>query len=832
MLLTLLGLGVVGSGLIGLAAGASPAAAAAPDRAGAVPGPVVVVGVPGLRWDDVDPATTPALHGLLGQGAVGTLVTRSVRSVDCPVDGWLALSAGRRAADAVRTEDEPLCRTPQPPDTTAGGPATLGRWPVYAQEAAQGDYGAQPGALGGALQRAGVAAVAIGPGAAVALADGDGALVGPYAPAGGPAQLLAQGVADAVAAGAQLVVVDAGALRDPDDTPYDLPPEDASEEQRGEQSGERDGEQEAGGDGAGDAPQAQQEDGDGGAAAQGADGAADDAADDASEEAPEERAQESPADDPARFRPERSVQAAQLDERVGAVLAGAPEGSTVLVAALAGSGGSPHLGLLAATGPGPGGRAYAEALVGSSSTRQDGIVQTTDLLPTVLELLGLPRADGAVGAVITPLPGSPESARERLEVVLDADAANQAVRPLIAPFFWALVALQLVLYGAAARALRTRATDPVRRRRVLRQLRWASVLFAAVPVATFLANLVPWWRLEHPALGVVPAVAGGAAGVAVLALAGPWGRASLGPVGAVAGATAGVLALDVLTGSRLMTSSLMGIQPVVGGRFYGFGNVQMALFATGALLLATAVADALVRRGRRRAAVAAVVLTGAVATVVDGYPGLGSDFGGPPAIVPAFALLALAVAGRRVTWRRLLVVAAGTAAVIVVLSVADWLRDPADRTHLGRFVQTVLDGGAWQVVQRKLMANLGLLGLNALTLLVPFAAAFVGLVLLRPAAWGAPVLQRAYAASPTLRAGLTSLLVLVAVGFAVNDSGVAVPAVAATLALPLVLAACARVLEEEAGAEQPPRSPEGDGGDDGRALTRAPAPSGSRPAGA
>jgi hypothetical protein len=153
---------------------------------GANAGPVVVVGVPGLRWDDVDPERTPVLHSLLTEGAVGALVTRSVRRVDCPVDGWLALSAGRRAADAVRGLDEPLCRTPEAPDTAPDGTVTVPRWPVYREQAAEDDYSAEPGTLGEALAEAGVPAAAVGPGAAIALADRAGRVPTPYAPAGGP----------------------------------------------------------------------------------------------------------------------------------------------------------------------------------------------------------------------------------------------------------------------------------------------------------------------------------------------------------------------------------------------------------------------------------------------------------------------------------------------------------------------------------------------------------------------------------------------------------------------------------------------------------------------
>ncbi len=75
-------------------------------------------------------------------------------------------------------------------------------------------------------------------------------------------------------------------------------------------------------------------------------------------------------------------------------------------------------------------------------------------------------------------------------------------------------------------------------------------------------------------------------------------------------------------------------------------------------------------------------------------------------------------------------------AVIVLISVLDWARGADDRTHLGRFVQTVIDGGAFTVIQRKALANLGILFTTNLSILVPVGIAFVVLVLARPVSWG------------------------------------------------------------------------------------------------
>jgi hypothetical protein len=361
------------------------------------------------------------------------------------------------------------------------------------------------------------------------------------------------------------------------------------------------------------------------------------------------------------------------------------------------------------------------------------------------------------------------------------------------------VIAQIVLYLVATLVLRRlhgqEAAAAHQRRRTMQWLRQCAVVFACVPAATFLANLVPWWRFGSPGLAVTLAVIGFVVPIALLALLGPWRRALLGPMGAVGTVTMVVLGGDVLTGSHLVLSSLMGLQPVVAGRFYGFGNPAFALFATGALLLAISAADVLVRQGRRRPAAAAVLLIGVVALIIDGAPGLGSDFGGPPAIVPAFAVLALFALGVRVTWRRVLIIVGVTVTVIVLLSVIDWLRPEDDRTHLGRFVQTVIDGGAWPVIRRKGEQNVRILFTSWLSALLPFAVAFVVLVLARPVSWGVRPLQLAYDRSPMLRYGLIAFGVLLLVGAALNDSGAVVPAVAATVALPLLISVSVRALE-------------------------------------
>jgi hypothetical protein len=296
--------------------------------------------------------------------------------------------------------------------------------------------------------------------------------------------------------------------------------------------------------------------------------------------------------------------------------------------------------------------------------------------------------------------------------------------------------------------------------------------------------------------------------ITAVAFAGPWRAHVLGPLTAVAAITSLALLLDVMTGSRLQVNAVTGYEPVTGGRFYGFSNIAFAVYATGTILGLAGVAQWLLRRGvSRLVVVGACTLYGGFAVFADGWPSWGADFGGVPAFVIGLAVFLILLSGRRVSVLRLLLVGLAGGVLVGTLSVVDWLRPETERTHLGTFVQQVIDGQAWTVVGRKFSAMIGVtVGNWSLTLLTVVALAFLFFVLARPSRWGAPALGQAYALAPTLRAGLFGALTCAFVGFLINDSGIAIPAMALTVAVPLTLAACVRALQLSTPTPPGPRS--------------------------
>jgi len=185
-----------------------------------------------------------------------------------------------------------------------------------------------------------------------------------------------------------------------------------------------------------------------------------------------------------------------------------------------------------------------------------------------------------------------------------------------------------------------------------------------------------------------------------------------------------------------------------------------------------------------------------VTVLVDGWPAFGADVGGVLAAVPAFALLVILLRGWSVSWRRLAIVGAGTIAVIVALALVDLARPADARTHLGRFAASIGTGGAGVTVRRKIDANLHILTSSMFTVLVPILVIGFVVVVNRRRGLVADVQRQ----EPALRATLIALVVLAVLGFALNDSGIAIPAMMIGVVVPwLVLV----TLETVQGSRRP-----------------------------
>ncbi|GHE06809.1 hypothetical protein [Klenkia taihuensis] len=755
--------------VLGVLLGTAVPATAADGADGATVDRVVVVGVPGLTWADVDPTGTPALWQLAGSSSIGALSVRAARSTTCVLDGWATLGAGNRARWAGRVD--PLPPVPLPDQGTEGSgvdadpPGLFDSVPedtslsycglqeqvaavgladpqaaveLIADDPATARFGAQPAALSDAVG----CAVTVGRAATVAAAGGDTRLT----------QLDALPTDPAAAAGLL------------ENCPLSLLSLDQLLDAGTPGSGETD-----------------------------------------------------TGTDPL----SRPAALGAVDNAVAglrSVLDTLPGNTLLLVDGVSEvNDGRPQLHVAIAHGPG-----FDGGWLSSSSTGRAPFVQLIDAAPTALAALGVDQPASMNGQPMTATGERPAlaDAIDQLEVANERAVVHYRST---GDFFWALVLVGAAVVGLGLLTLggwRAPRGTPARwrrwwaahrpgptvRARLRRLLRPVCLLAASLPVSTYLASLVPWQDAGSPRWALAGSVAGIAGLLTAVGALGPWRRRRLGPALVVLAVSTAVPLVDVATGSHLELDGLLGYDAIVAGRFTGYGNLTFGLMPVSTLLLVAAVATALARRaptGGRRRALVTVLAVGVVVVGFIGTPALGRDFGGVIAAVPGFLLLAMLLGGIRVTVTRLVAVLAVAVLAVGSVAVLDWTRPPSERSHLGRFVAQVLDGQAWTVVSRKAVANVDiLLGSPLAWTLAVAAVAAVWLV--RPGGLlrsrdghrpgGLPPADLA-----VLRAALLAVALSLVVAAAVNDSGVAIPATAATLLVPLLVWLAAAPVEHGGG---------------------------------
>jgi hypothetical protein len=314
---------------------------------------------------------------------------------------------------------------------------------------------------------------------------------------------------------------------------------------------------------------------------------------------------------------------------------------------------------------------------------------------------------------------------------------------------------------------------------VRRCLEWGALAVVSFPLAVYLSSPLP--ARDLGLIGLVPATI--ALDLILVAIVSVLVAEPLDRLMALALATVGVMVVDLALGGTLQFNAVFGNDPINAGRFAGLGNSAFAVLGACTILAAALMVH---RWPDRRWTMPAIAALFALAVIADGAPQLGSDVGGVLALVPAMAVTFMLLLGRRPSWR---VVAIGAVAGVVILGVflaIDLARPEGSQTHLGTFFTDVKERGGgvfFDTIERKARTNLRVFRSTIWTYLVPPALAVIAYLLIRPhGSW-----RRFAAEYPKLRAGLIGGLVLGILGFAVNDSGIVVPAMILSFLVPLAL---------------------------------------------
>lgn len=402
----------------------------------------------------------------------------------------------------------------------------------------------------------------------------------------------------------------------------------------------------------------------------------------------------------------------------------------------------------------------------SDTTRTAGLVHNLDIAPTIFQRITGEEAGEAYGQPIRSTGSDliPVSGAYRAHVIQTGVGTITDVTGTAIAWFAGLGVAFLVI-GLILSLPRIRPPHWVRA-----AVRVGFIATLLTPVAyAWSASRFPATPVEFT-IGALLSLAG-MVGISFL-LSSLFKTSAIGPASLIAAVYVAVGA--VLPGPALgLRLSPLGCLYASGVRLYGLGNEHVAFFLSFALFALLLSRQYEHKNGGFNVVSSAVWLV--MICLVVGSPFAGANFGGMISAVAA-GVVAWSLTARhariRVPWLWALVVGM----VLVVNIVRLDVRSPHP-SHIGRFAQRFIehDGGAIDILSRKVVMNLGLL---TSPVTIPAAVAAV-LLIWMCAGPLKPARQRAVHANPGLGTAAVSLLTGGVVAALVNDTGILMLAIIA-----------------------------------------------------
>ncbi|MFN8027674.1 MAG: hypothetical protein U0W40_15330 [Acidimicrobiia bacterium] len=406
-------------------------------------------------------------------------------------------------------------------------------------------------------------------------------------------------------------------------------------------------------------------------------------------------------------------------------------------------------------------------LLRSASSRRTGFVFAYDTAPTALDLLGIPAPKKMEGEVMEARATSGDRITRLVRANTDAVFRDSKVS-IATTIVLVLSALLAVVAGLVAQQRLRRIG---RRPGLLRGFALAVLGFLA---ATYLAGPLHFGRsgnqLAYFGFLAVFAVAF----AFVCSLAGR--RHPHAPLAVALAFTVVLHVADLLAGARLELDTVFGYSATVGIRLSGQGNPTFAQLTAALVLLGGLVVWR--RPGRRT--VWAVIAMLAFSLLVMAAPPFGGDFGAALAGAPAFGLFAWLLLGRQVRFKTVAILVGLLVGAGLVVGIGDSLRPADKQTHIGRLFGKLLDGDTgdfFLTIRRKLVANLDSFTNTKLLWVLPIVAVLLWVLWRVPQSRARVLFQRV----PVIRQTLLAFAVLAFLGYALNDSGVSIPALMAVV---------------------------------------------------
>lgn len=404
----------------------------------------------------------------------------------------------------------------------------------------------------------------------------------------------------------------------------------------------------------------------------------------------------------------------------------------------------------------------------SPATHRDYILANTDVAPTILDYFGL-QVDHQImiGQPVEIMPAEGKDTLQEAAALTDsASRANRLRYPLIRGYVFALIIIILLTLLVVLWFPRFRHLFQI-----------MVVGIVSVPLVFLLLgvlNLGADWRYIGVAILAVIIITW----IALLLFKNPFNSFV-----ALSICTILLINVDILTGTHLIQTSVLGYDPMAGARYYGIGNEYMGILLGSSII----VSAALYERCQLKRYVIAIALFLMLQCVLIASPQLGANSDGLITAPLAFLVTLLLFSNIRINPTALLGIAGVVAVAVVGVAYFDMLRAPEIQSHIGRAASQIVNGGwgeAITIITRKLSMNLKLIRYTI------WSWVFIVILLALALSVYFPVgaMRFIRRERPCILKGFVGIVTAALVGLVVNDSGiVAASTTSIYLVVPLLL---------------------------------------------
>lgn len=411
---------------------------------------------------------------------------------------------------------------------------------------------------------------------------------------------------------------------------------------------------------------------------------------------------------------------------------------------------------------GPG---FTKGYVTSETTKREGIVTNTDLMPTILQYFDIP-----IPTFLTGHPLYNSGYKGNVDKLLAESyklVFNYTYRPI---FLKTYVVLEIIILIFALLVLLFLKKYAVYLKPLL-------FFVSTIPLTFLLLPLFNYTELYHSIIGILFLTA-----VSIIAIheISPYGYYFYAIIGL---ATSLALLIDLVTGQYLLKNSFLSYDVIGGARFYGIGNEYIGVLIGAVLCFTTMAFEKFSNKKVLFYLVAAIYV---VVFYFIAAPNIGTNVGGAIAAFGAFAVSLLLLSGKKIDIKNLIYIGLGIILMLLGLFYLDSLRPVSQQTHIGQTFALVKSHGIkslLQIFERKLLMNYKLIKYSIWSRVLLTLIGVLFILFFKPVG----VLSKIFKKHDYIRVCFVSTLIGSILALAFNDSGIVAAATMMVFVGPMLI---------------------------------------------